>query len=120
MTQMLRKLSAAVTIVAVLGTAAVAVAGTIERVRASGTDVWHARVSAGVPVSVIVDGDGDTDLDLYVYDGFGRLIGADEDLTDLCIVNVTPRSSGEVTIRIVNRGSVYNEYEIDVFGGQLR
>lgn len=120
MTRILRKLTAAVAIMAVLATATTAWAGPIERVRAGQTDVWKARVYAGVPVQVVVDGDGDTDLDLYIYDANGRLLASDDDFTDYCVGSFTPWFTGEVTIRIVNRGSVYNEYQIDVTGGTLR
>ena len=120
MTHTLRNLTAAATMVAVLGTATLALAGTFERVRAHATDVWQARVYAGVPARVIVNGDGDTDLDLYIYDASGRLLASDDDFTDYCIGTFIPRFTGDVTIRIVNRGSVYNDYDIEVSGGHLR
>lgn len=61
---------------------------------------------------VAVVGDGDTDLDLYVYDGNGNLITSDTDYTDQCICRWVPAWTGAFTIRIVNRGLVYNEYVI--------
>ena len=94
-------------------------ASTIERVDAYRTDVWRAQVYAGIPVQVTVDGDGDTDLDLYIYDEYGRMVASDDDLTDYCIGSWTPRFTGMVTIRIVNRGPVFNRYVINVRGGTL-
>lgn len=61
---------------------------------------------------VAVLGDGDTDLDLYVYDGNGNLITSDTDYTDQCICRWVPAWTGVFTIRIVNRGALYNEYVI--------
>lgn len=61
---------------------------------------------------VIVNGDGDTDLDLYVYDENGNLMGKDIDYSDYCVVSWTPRWTGPFTIKIKNRGSVYNRYKI--------
>jgi len=62
--------------------------------------------------SVVVSGDGDTDLDLYVYDESGNLIDKDDDYSDDCIVNFFPRWTGRFTIKVVNRGNVYNRYII--------
>src|ERR1044071_1370376 len=62
--------------------------------------------------SVAVVGDGDTDLDLYVYDQYGNLIAYDDSRGDNCVVSWTPRFTGRFTIKVVNRGSVYNDYGI--------
>ena len=61
---------------------------------------------------VLVSGDGDTDLDLYVYDSNGNLIARDNDYTDDCYVRWVPAWTGRYTIRIVNRGPVYNRFVI--------
>lgn len=66
----------------------------------------------GVTATVVVSGDGDTDLDLYVYDENGRFIARDSDYSDDCIVTWVPRWTGNYTIRIVNRGSVWNDFVI--------
>ena len=84
------------------------------RVEANSTDVYKVTCRAGEATRLLVDGDGDTDLDVYVYDENGNLIGSDTDLTDTCVVTWTPRWTGEFTIRIVNRGDVYNRYTIVV------
>jgi len=118
MTTTLRK-AAAGFLVAVVMAGSTAFAQTIERVEAYRTDVWRAQVYQGVPVRVTVDGDGDTDLDLYIYDEDGRMVASDDDFTDYCIGSWTPRFTGMVTIRIVNRGSLWNRYAINVRGGTL-
>ena len=61
---------------------------------------------------VCVSGDGDTDLDLYVYDSNGNLIGSDADYSDDCVVRWVPAWTGEFTIKVVNRGAVYNNFAI--------
>lgn len=66
----------------------------------------------GYLAEVLVSGDGDTDLDLYVYDSNGNLIAADTDYTDDCYVNWIPAWTGKFTIRVVNRGRVYNNYVV--------
>lgn len=66
----------------------------------------------GYLAEVLVSGDGDTDLDLYVYDSNGNLIVADTDYTDDCYVNWVPAWTGRYTIRVVNRGPVYNNYVV--------
>lgn len=68
---------------------------------------WASEVA-----EIAVVGDGDTDLDLYVYDERGNLITSDTDYTDQCICRWIPAWTGTFTVRIVNRGTVYNEYVI--------
>jgi len=79
-------------------------------VRAHGTDQYRIRFRAGQTAIVTAIGDGDTDLDLYVYDENGNLIDSDTDYTDNCVCTFTPRWTGTFTIRVVNRGGVYNNY----------
>jgi hypothetical protein len=81
-------------------------------VRAFATDTYVVRFVGGELAMVGVEGDGDTDLDLYVYDETGKLVVADEDDTDLCLVRWTPRWTGTFTIRVVNRGAGSNRYTI--------
>lgn len=92
-----------------------AVGGSIYRhdcVRGNATDVWRFRFRGGETAYVVVSGDGDTDLDLYVYDENGNLITQDIDLTDQCVVAFTPRWTGYFTIKIKNRGSIMNCYDL--------
>lgn len=66
----------------------------------------------GRVATAVVVGDGDTDIDLYVYDNNGNLIAKDEDGTDRCVAVWTPAWTGAFKIVIVNRGKVYNNYEM--------
>lgn len=81
-------------------------------VAAYSTDVFVVKFYANERATVVVSGDGDTDLDLYIYDDNGNLIAKDDDYSDDCIVNWTPRRTGQFTIKVVNRGNVYNQYVI--------
>jgi hypothetical protein len=83
------------------------------RVEARDTNVHTVWASSGSS-RVVVDGDGDTDLDCYVYDRFGNLLGADDDLTDYCIVDFRQRTSGDIRVEIRNLGNVWNAYRLEV------
>jgi hypothetical protein len=113
---MRRMLMAAVAVgLVAVGADAGAVGGPREnttRVKARTTDVYNISFRGGETARIVVDGDGDTDLDLYVYDQNGNLIAKDDDNTDYCVVSWTPRFTGPFTIRVVNRGTVWNEYKI--------
>jgi hypothetical protein len=84
----------------------------METVRAHSTDTFNVTFYASQLAGVTVIGDGDTDLDVYIYDEFGNLIGSDTDHSDNCVVMWTPRWTGRFAIKVVNRGSVYNRYQI--------
>jgi hypothetical protein len=60
----------------------------------------------------VLIGDGDTDIDVYVIDAAGKEVAKDEDPaeygSDLCVCRWMPSEEQEYTIRIVNRGKVYN------------
>ena len=73
---------------------------------------YTASFVANELAEVLVSGDGDTDLDLYVYDSNGNLIAKDTDYSDDCYVRWVPAWTGRYTIRIVNRGPVYNRFVI--------
>lgn len=73
---------------------------------------YTASFVANQLAEVLVSGDGDTDLDLYVYDSNGNLIVSDTDYSDDCYVRWVPAWTGRYTIRIVNRGPVYNRFVI--------
>lgn len=81
-----------------------------DRVRAHHTDVYRITFKGHERAKVAVVGDGDNDLDLFVYDEGGHLIASDEDGTDKCYVEWTPRRTGEFTIKIKNLGNVYSDY----------
>jgi hypothetical protein len=86
----------------------------VTRVGAYGTDSYTRFFRAGDLVRVAISGDGDTDLDLYVYCPCGQVIARDDDNTDDCLVQFRAPESGVYTIKVVNRGAVYNEYVIGV------
>lgn len=73
---------------------------------------YSASFVANELAEILVSGDGDTDLDLYVYDSNGNLIAKDTDYSDDCYVRWVPAWTGRYTIRIVNRGPVYNRFVI--------
>ena len=73
---------------------------------------YTASFVANELAEVLVSGDGDTDLDLYVYVSNGNLIASDTDYSDDCYVRWIPAWTGRYTIRIVNRGPVYNRFVI--------
>lgn len=79
-------------------------------VRAHDFDVYQVRFRANELARVTVNGDGDTDLDLYIYDANMNLITKDIDYLDFCVCTWTPAWTGIFYIKIVNRGSVANQY----------
>lgn len=78
----------------------------------SSTDTYQISFIADELAEILVSGDGDTDLDLYVYDSNGNLIVSDTDYTDDCYVCWVPAWTGRFTVKIVNRGPVYNRYAL--------
>ena len=73
---------------------------------------YTASFVANELAEILVSGDGVTDLDLYVYDSNGNLITKDTDYSDDCYVRWVPAWTGRYTIRIVNRGPIYNRFVI--------
>ena len=71
------------------------------------------NLARGESVEVTVEGDTTTDLDVYVYDPFGNLVAKDDDSIDYCLVDFWAQYSGAYTIKVVNRGSIYNDYDIE-------
>jgi hypothetical protein len=84
----------------------------VDRVNARTTDIYKIRFNGGEIAQVGIIGDGDTDLDLFVIDEFGNEVGRDDDRTDKCIVQWTPKWTGVFTVRIRNLGGVYNQYTL--------
>lgn len=86
----------------------------VDRVNAHSTDTYNIRFFGGEEAIVVVSGDGDTDLDLEIYDSNGNLVASDMDYTDDCVCVWTPRWTGNFTIKIINRGNVYNKYRMAI------
>ena len=86
--------------------------GQRDRILAKDVNSYVVKFWANELAEVCVSGDGDTDLDLYVYDANGNLIGSDTDYTDDCVVRWVPAWTGSFTIKVVNRGMVYNDFSI--------
>ena len=76
------------------------------------TVTYRTNFYAGELAVVSVVGDGYTDLDLYVYDENGHLIASGTDLIDGCAVKWIPKWTGQYTIKVVNRGSDYNNFRL--------
>lgn len=83
-----------------------------DTVLAGRNDVYSLTFHGGEVARVGVVGDHSTDLDLYVYDENGNQVCADDDYTDVMYCSWTPRWTGSFTVKIVNRGGVYNDYRM--------
>lgn len=83
---------------------------TVERVLAYSTDSYTVMFRGGESARVCLSGDGDTDLDLYVYDEYGNSIESGLSYGDDECVSWYPKWTGPFTIRVKNRGKVYNQY----------
>ncbi|MDP1561394.1 MAG: hypothetical protein Q8M16_08355 [Pirellulaceae bacterium] len=85
------------------------------RVCANSTDVFKVDCWGDEVTAVRIQGDGDTDLDLYVYDEAGNLISSSTSYSDCEEVQVLPYYRQTLTIKVVNRGNVYNAYSIRIW-----
>ncbi|MGB5710922.1 MAG: hypothetical protein WBM44_08420 [Waterburya sp.] len=81
-----------------------------DTVQAETTDIYIITFEGGRIARIGVDGDNDTDLDCYLYDEYGNPVSRDADYSDTCFMQWTPRWTGKYTLRIKNRGRVYNRY----------
>lgn len=63
---------------------------------------------------ITISGDGETDLDLYVYDRNGNLVAHREGYTDYEGVCLDVFRGGYFTVKVVNRGRVYNDYQLAI------
>ena len=85
---------------------------TVESVKAYDIDQYQQRFIGNYDAGVWISGDGSTDLDLYIYDGNGNLVCRSEASGDDEYCVWKPIWTGSFTIRIKNRGSVWNQYTI--------
>ena len=72
-------------------------------------------MTAGERIRIDLAGDGDTDLDMYVYSSNGVLISSREGASDIETSYIDAYRSGTITIKVVNRGGVYNRYDLSVW-----
>jgi hypothetical protein len=109
-------------VAAVLGSVTAAHAQGSFRLYPDRVHTFTAMVYAGQPVRVEVRGDRDrrADLDLYIYDAYGNQVAVDDDRTNFCIGGWVPDFTGVVTIRVVNHGWVYDDYDLVMWGGSFR
>lgn len=61
---------------------------------------------------IYLSGDGDTDLDLYVYDSGGNEVGRRVGRSDDESMGINIYRSGWFTVKVVNLGRVYNNYQL--------
>ena len=85
------------------------------RVDAYQTRVHQYYLKAGKNVDVELFGDGYANLDLYVYDGYGNLIIKKESGSDVEIAKLIINRSEYFTVKVVNRGNTYNDYDLKVW-----
>jgi hypothetical protein len=70
----------------------------------------YANFRGGELAEIAVYGDGDTDLDVYIYDENGNLISKDTGYEYDAYVYWRPKWTGRFYIKVVNNGTVYNDY----------
>lgn len=83
--------------------------GWTKRVPARGAINIYERFRGGDIAEVGLQGDGDTDVDLYIYDENGREICKSIRYDDTEYCEWYPAWTGQFRIKLVNRGSVYND-----------
>lgn len=59
----------------------------------------------GAYAEIYVEGQGQSNLDLFVYDGAGRLVCSDTDITDIAYCGWKPLATEEFTIQVINKGN---------------
>ncbi|UXX83778.1 hypothetical protein [Roseovarius pelagicus] len=59
----------------------------------------------GAYAEIYVEGQGQSNLDLFVYDGAGRLVCSDTDITDIAYCGWKPSATAEFTIQVINKGN---------------
>lgn len=106
---------ATIVLVGIIGTPALADSYRRDCVKARTTDIWTYHASARPAlVTVAVRGDGDTDLDVVVVEDTGRIVAADRDNTDFCVVRFHARYGHRYFIRVINLGRIANVYTMTV------
>ena len=83
------------------------------RLSANSYRIHNIRLNRG-SADIILEGDGSTDLDLYVYDDNNNFIGKSECGCDYESLSLTIYRTTIFKVKVVNRGSVYNDYTLTV------
>ena len=84
------------------------------RVYSQQTNIHRTYFHSGDTVDISLSGDGSTDLDLYVYDEYGRLCARHAGPYDDEEISLDVYQSGYFTVRVVNVGWDYNDYNLSV------
>lgn len=82
------------------------------RLGAKATDSFTVVLRGQEWTSIDLVGDGYTDLDVYVYNSNGLCIARHTDSSDRCHIEFFTLTDARYEIRVVNRGDVYNEYDL--------
>lgn len=85
-----------------------------EHVVARDTDLYRITFEADAPATVSIRGNGTSDLDLEVRDERGNQICMADGLSDRESCRWTPRWTGEFEVRVINLGTIGNNYRICV------
>ncbi len=64
----------------------------------------------GDPAVIRVTGSHNTDLDCFLIDSAGEIVDADQDMTDVCLLEVTPEKTAPYILVILNLGEFANAY----------
>jgi hypothetical protein len=96
------------------GTASANASSTLFRVNSNTTNLHRIYFHRGDMVDISLYGDGATDLDLYVYDEYGRLCARSNGVYDEENISLDVYQSGYFTIKVVNQGWDYNDYDLSV------
>jgi hypothetical protein len=83
-----------------------------DSVNAGEADVYTVTFRGGEDAVVRVTGDQDTILVLEVRDENNNLIAVDNDLFPPCVARFRPNWTGPFIVRVINTGTVYNNYTI--------
>ena len=81
-----------------------------DRVYSNSSERYSCKFWSNQLAEVAIVGDGDTDLDLYIYDSNGNLITKDDSTSRNAYCSWIPAWTDTFVIKVVNRGSVYNDF----------
>ncbi len=82
------------------------------RVEANSAKTFTFDIEGSEFTAIYIHGDGDTDLDVYVYDHLGNLLKSGTGASDQELVILFSDFQQTITVHVVNRGRVYNEFAL--------